>query len=133
MSQDGREEEAVDDIGMYADAETEPPAEIERRASALDLPRLITGVLGDIRAIAEGMAVLPKVLTTLQGIERRVDTLNDEVAQMRKGVDTMSGDVVDMKGSMARLEPHLEDVTRVVHPLRRINERNRRRERESGS
>ena len=48
-------------------------------------------------------------------------------------VSRMSEDLVEMKGSMARVEPQLEDVTRVVHPLRRINARDRRRERESGS
>ena len=84
-------------------------------------------MLTDIRAIAEGMAVLPALLTTLQGIERRVDMLDDEVHKMRTGVDGMSGDVDSMKGSLARVEPHLEDVSRITHPLRRLNDRARRR------
>ncbi len=117
------------------ESRTVPEAALERRAAShpLELPRLIGGVLGDIRAIAEGMAVLPKLLTTLQGIEGRVDTLNAEVSRMRAGVEAMSGDVGEMKESIARVEPQLEDVNRVVHPLRRINQRTRRRPPDAGS
>lgn len=111
------------------DTDARPEQELDRRPaiSALDLPRLIGGVLTDIRSIAEGMAVLPALLTTLQGIERRVDTLHDEVHKMRTGVDGMSGDVDSMKASLERVEPHLEDVSRITHPLRRLNDRARRR------
>ncbi len=40
---------------------------------------------------------------------------------MRAAVEAMGGDVGELKGGIARLEPHLEDVTRVAHPLRRLN------------
>ena len=55
-----------------SDSSVEDPApateaELERRqVRALDLPGLIGGVLADIRAIAEGMAVLPKLLGSLE-------------------------------------------------------------------
>jgi len=38
---------------------------------------------------------------------------------------------VELQGDISRLEPHLEDVSRVAHPLRRIGERARRRRRRS--
>jgi hypothetical protein len=46
---------------------------------------------------------------------------------MRAAVETMGGDVSDLEASIGRLEPHLEDVSRVAHPLRRIGSRARRR------
>jgi hypothetical protein len=112
--------------GATADA---TPHDLDRRpaVSPLDLPRLIGGVLTDIRAIAEGMAVLPALLTTLQGIERKVETLDEEVRRMRAGVDGMEGDVDSMKASLERVEPHLEGVSRITRPLRSLNDRARRR------
>jgi hypothetical protein len=111
------------------------PAEesLDRRQNVhpLDLPRLIGGVLNDIRAIAEGMAVLPRLLETLNAIESRVDTLNDEVTKMRAGVESMGGDVSEMRAGVERVEPHLEEVTRFVHPLRRITGRAKRQTRDA--
>jgi hypothetical protein len=97
----------------------------------MQVPRLLGGMLGDIRTIAEGMAVLPKLLATLDGIAERVDSLDDEVKKMRASVESMGGDVSKLQGDISRLEPHLEDVSRVAHPLRRIGDRARRRD--SGS
>jgi hypothetical protein len=99
------------------------------RRPAVDLmqvPRLLGGALSDIRTIAEGMAVLPKLLLTLNGIQDEVKLLNEEVSQMRAAVDAMGGDVGELRGGIERLEPHLEDVTRVAHPLRRLTETRRR-------
>jgi len=103
---------------------------VDRRASVspFDLPRLLGNVLGDIRTIAEGMATLPKLLAALNSIEDRVDTLNEEVHRMRTRVDSMAGDVGEARAALARVEPHLEDVTNVVHPFRRIGGRARRRD-----
>jgi hypothetical protein len=102
--------------------------DLERRSAVhpLELPRLVTGVLTDIRAIAEGMAVLPKLLETLNSIEGRVETLDEEVRLMRARVDSMGGNVGDLRQGIERLEPHLEDVSRVAHPLRRLGQRTRR-------
>jgi hypothetical protein len=120
-------------------AEPEPRVEVDgtaetsldrRNVHPLDLPRLIGGVLTDIRAIAEGMAVLPRLLEALNAIESRVDTLNDEVTQMRAAVESMGGDVSEVRGGIERVEPHLEEVTRAFHPLRRLTGRARRQERD---
>ena len=42
---------------------------------------------------------------------------------MRAAVESMGGDVSELEGGIARLEPHLEDVSRVAHPLRRLGDR----------
>ena len=106
-----------------------PDAELERRTvRALDLPGLIGGVLADIRTIAEGMAVLPKLLGALDSVDARLEDIDSEVRLMRARVDKMEGNVGGMKDAVERLEPQLEDVTRVVHPLRRLGDRTRRRE-----
>ena len=102
---------------------------LERRGAidVMQIPRLIGGALADIRTIAEGMATLPKMLTSLDAIRTKVDSLDEEVKQMRTAVENMGGDVSGLEESIGRLEPHLEDVTRVAHPLRRIGDRTRRR------
>ncbi len=92
----------------------------------MQLPRLLGGALADIRTIAEGMAVLPKLLVTLDGIQGKVESLDDEVKQMRAAVESMGGDVSGLEQSIERLEPHLEDVSKVAHPLRRLSARARR-------
>jgi len=94
----------------------------------MQVPRMLGGALADIRTIAEGMAVLPKLLVTLGDIRGEVETLRAEVKQMRTAVESMGGDVGELRGGIDRLEPHLEDVSRVAHPLRRLNESRRRRD-----
>ncbi len=85
----------------------------------MQVPRLLGNALGDIRTIAENMATLPKLLLTLRGIQDEVRELNDEVKQMRAAVESMGGDVGELRGGM-------EDVSRVAHPLRRLNPVRRR-------
>jgi hypothetical protein len=112
--------------------EVDPSVEsaLDRRSPVhpLELPRLLGNVLGDIRTIAEGMATLPKMLGALNAIEQKVDLLNDEVHRMRTRVDGMSDDVEDARDVLSRVEPHLEDIGKVIHPLRRIGGRTRRQE-----
>jgi hypothetical protein len=112
----------------------EPGTEIERSTaeSIMVIPRLIGGALADIRTIAEGMAVLPRLLEALNSIDARVQTLDDEVRLMRARVDAMGGDVNELRAGISRVEPQLADVTRLVHPLRRIGERARSRGRTPG-
>jgi hypothetical protein len=101
---------------------------LERRGmDVMQIPRLIGGALADIRTIAEHMATLPKLLVSLDGIRTKVDSLDDEVKRMRAAVESMGGDVSGLEQSISRLEPHLEDVSRVAHPLRRLGDRTRRR------
>ena len=104
---------------------TSDEAALERRGAVdlLTIPRLIGGALEDIRRIAEHMAVLPKLLVSLDGIQTKVDSLDDEVKKMRAAVESMGGDVGEMQGSLERVEPHLDEMSKVVHPLRRINDR----------
>jgi len=112
----------------------------ERRGSAinpLQLPQALGGLVGDIRRIADQMEtmvaaviVLPQVAKTLATIEDRVDTLNDEVIEMHVAVEAMRSDVTELKAGIERVEPQLEEMTRIVHPLRRITDRARRRGRE---
>lgn len=102
---------------------------IERRGpiDVMQIPRLLGGALADLRSIAEGIAVLPKLLVSLEGIQNRVESLDHEVKQMRTAVEGMGGDVSELQQGIERLEPHLEDVSRVAHPLRRVADRRRRR------
>ncbi len=120
------EPEILDEAAIADDEERA----VARRlpVDVMQVPRLLGGMITDIRTIAEGMAVLPKLLTTLGGIQERVDSLDDEVRKMRAAVESMGGDIGDLKQGIGRLEPHLEDVSRVAHPLRRIGGyRSRRR------
>lgn len=105
-------------------------AAVQRRIpiDVMQVPRLLGGMLTDIRTIAEGMAVLPKLLLTLDGIQDKVESLDDEVKKMRASVESMGDDVSELQGGISRLEPHLEDVSKVAHPLRRIGDRARRRD-----
>ena len=105
-------------------------AALDRRSPVhpLELPRLLGNVLGDIRTIAEGMATLPKLLGALTAIEQKVEILNDEVHKMRTRVDSMADDVGEARGALDRVEPHLEDVGKALHPLRRIGGRARKQE-----
>ncbi len=66
----------------------------------------------------------------MTAIEARVETLDEEVRLMRARVDSMGGDVVELRSSIDRVEPHLEEVNRFVHPLRRIGDRARGRGRQ---
>jgi Cys-tRNA synthase (O-phospho-L-seryl-tRNA:Cys-tRNA synthase) len=93
----------------------------------MQIPRMIGGALTDLRTIAEGMAVLPKLLVSLNSIQDRVESLDEEVRKMRAAVESMGGDVSEVQRGIARVEPHLEEVTRVAHPLRRIGDRTSRR------
>jgi hypothetical protein len=108
---------------------------IERRGAidVMQIPRLLGGALTDLRSIAEGIAVLPKLLLSLEVIQTRVESLDDEVKQMRTAVEGMGGDVSELQQGIERLEPHLEDVSRVAHPLKRIGNRTRRRPLEPGA
>jgi len=122
MSADGPE--IIDESAIADDEQA-----IVRRGPVdlMQVPRLLGGALTDLRTIAEHMATLPKLLVALNGIQDRVDSLDDEVKQMRAAVESMGGDVGELRGGIDRLEPHLEDVSKVAHPLRRLNDSRRRR------
>ena len=112
------------------DVDRNGEAILDRRSPVhpLELPKLLGNVLGDIRTIAEGMATLPQLLGALNAIEAKVDLLNAEVHRMRTRVDGMADDVGDARDALDRVEPHLEDVGKALHPLRRIGGRARRQD-----
>ncbi len=101
---------------------------VERRGPVdlMQLPRLLGGALTDLRTIATHITTLPSLLVNLENINERVASLDDEVKKMRAAVETMGGDVVELGSGIDRLENHLDDVSRVTHPLRRIGGRGRR-------
>jgi hypothetical protein len=117
--------EILDETAIAADERA-----LARRGplDVMQIPRLLGGALTDLRTIAEGMATLPKLLLSLDGIRAKVDSLDDEVKKMRAAVESMGGDVAGLEQSIGRLEPHLEDVSRAAHPLRRLGNRSRRSE-----
>jgi uncharacterized protein YoxC len=105
--------------------EVDAEGAVERRSPVhpLEVVGLLGNVLADIRTIAEGMATLPKLLGALNQIESKVEILNEEVHRMRTRVDGMADDVGEVRVGIDRVEPHLEDIGKVVHPLRRIRRR----------
>ena len=121
-----RDEPEIIDESAIADDERA----VVRRGSVdlMQVPRLLGGALADIRMIAEGMATLPKLLIALDGIQGKVESLDQVVKQMRAAVEAMGGDVGELRDGIDRLEPHLEDVSKVAHPLRRLNDSCRRRD-----
>ena len=86
-------------------------------------PRLVTAALNDLRTIAEQMARLDQLLEVLASIDAKVDTLNAEVARMRKGVDGIDDRVVTLNATLAE---ELRQVTLAVHPIRRTTARLKR-------
>jgi hypothetical protein len=85
-------------------------------AALAGVPRMLGGALADIRTIARGMQVLPELARTLAAIERRVDSLDDEVRTMRRAVESMDGDVKE-------LPARIDQVQHALSPLRRIGRR----------
>jgi methyl-accepting chemotaxis protein len=69
------------------------------------LPKQITGLISDVRRIAEGMQSLPEMLRTLKAIEARTTSMDEEVKLMRASVE--------------RLEDEVQQVQQSLHPLKR--------------
>ena len=70
------------------------------------LPKQVNGLIADVRRIADGMQSLPELLRTLKGIEARTASMDEEVKQMRAGVD--------------RLQEEVAEVQTSLHPLKRF-------------
>jgi hypothetical protein len=75
-----------DDIRAIADSTRVLPEVLER--------------LGDLRHIADSTRVLPEALERLGEIERRVESLDREVAAMRQGVESIGVDVIDLRDAI---------------------------------
>ena len=76
----------LDDIRAIADSTRVLPEVLER--------------LADVRNIADSTAVLPDVVERLAEIERRVESLDREVATMRQGVESIGADVIDLRDAI---------------------------------
>ena len=82
----------------------------------MQVPRLLGGALSDLRTIAEGMAVLPQAARHPRRDQRpgRARS-NEEVKQMRAAVESMGGDVGELRGGMdgrlARRAPPATDAS----------------------
>jgi hypothetical protein len=96
-------------------------------------PRNIGAALDDLSSIAEGMQVLPQLYEVLCRIESRVESLDEEVIQMRRAVEGMSTRVDDLGGNIGHLgdgikdvgdridvlEPHLIEMKASLQPFKR--------------
>ena len=67
----------------------------------LALPRLIAGALDDLHSIARAVRYLPELAEILSSIDRKVDSLDEEVKLMRHKVDDIGGEVVGLRGAVA--------------------------------
>lgn len=88
----------------------------------LDVPKLINGLIEDVRTIARGMQVLPELARSLHAIEARVEVLDDEVRKMRQAVEAMGGDVKTMPGRLDELQHSLSPMRRIGRRLGRSDE-----------
>jgi hypothetical protein len=80
------------------------------------LPRVVGGLIDDVRTIARGMQVLPELARLLDSIDAKVDTLNAEVTRMREAVEAMGGDV-------KTVPDRLDELQHSLSPMRRIGRR----------
>jgi len=117
---------------MGTDPNPTPAPETGRLAAInpiVQLGRLLPTALRDLRTIAEGIQILPELLTELAAIRFRVQSMDEEVRGMRVGVDRLDVEVIALRESM---ESELRDVGLAMHPLRRTGRRLGLRERRDG-
>ena len=88
------------------------------------VPGLLNGALKDLRTIAELMQYLPALEDRLATIETKLQSVDDEVTRMRKGVEGIDGRIVMLDEDLSE---RLDDVRRALHPLERFGRRGRRR------
>lgn len=67
------------------------------------LLRALSQPIDDVHAIALNMKLLPDLEARLSAIQRSVDSLDDEFKRMRASVDSMGGDVVQLRDSAGRI------------------------------
>jgi hypothetical protein len=88
------------------------------------VPGLLNGALKDLRTIAELMQYLPALEDRLAAIETKLQSVDDEVVRMRKGVESIDGKIMTLDEDLSE---RLDDVRRALHPLERFVRRGRRR------
>ena len=75
-----------------------PGAAVEPLA---DLRRLLLGLFDDVGAMARATSSIPELGRQLAAIERHVESLDREVADMRRGVDALQGNLVELSTTLA--------------------------------
>ena len=75
-----------------------PGAAVEPLA---DLRRLVLGLFDDVSAMARATSSIPELGRQLAAIERHVESLDREVADMRRGVDALQGNLVELSTTLA--------------------------------
>jgi hypothetical protein len=83
---------------------------------ALALPRAALATVEQVVVAWDAVRAIPQIRDSLASIEYDTKVMTSEVTTMRGGVDHLSG-------SMEVLGERLEDVGRVVRPLKRIGDR----------
>ena len=83
------------------------------------------------------LTALPEISVHLRTIAEHVVHLDDEIVRMRIAVDRLEtevhelrgdigelgGEMSEVKASVARLEPHISDISRLARPLKRMRSR----------
>jgi cob(I)alamin adenosyltransferase len=114
---------------MAPDPDPNPEPQEPGRLAAINpliqVGRLLPTALQDLRTIADGIRILPDLLSELAAIRERVTTMDDEVRVMRQGVDRLHGQVGALRESV---DAELHEVGLAVHPVRRVTRRMRRRD-----
>lgn len=98
--------------------------------SLLGIQRSLGAPLEDLRTIAEGMRLLPRLAESLEAIDARVESLDSEVRRMRVAVEQLNGQVGGMQAGIDallagvdRLADPLGEIGRTLHPLQRSRSR----------
>lgn len=93
-----------------------------------------SGLLGQLRKIAGAVEVLPEVRDQLEHLDEHVRTMSAEVSRMRAGVDALGESVETLNGKvdgldnhfdgmrvdLRGLDLHLDEVKRLLGPLRAV-------------
>jgi hypothetical protein len=92
-------------------------------APALVVPRAIAATVDQVVVAWEAVRAIPEIRDSLASIMTDTRTMTDEVTSMRQGVDKLDGNMNDLTGTVDVLGDRLEDVGKVVRPLKRIGDR----------
>ena len=90
---------------------------------ALALPRAAIASVDQVVTAWEAVRAIPEIRDSLASIEYDTRTMTNEVTSMRQGVDNLQEDIGGLNGSVEVLGRGLEDVGKVVRPLKRIGDR----------
>ena len=92
-------------------------------APALVVPKAIVATVDQLVVAWEAVRAIPEIRDSLASIMTDTRTMTDEVTSMRQGVDELHGDIGGLTGTVDVLGDRLEDVGKVVRPLKRIGDR----------